>query len=197
MMDRTANSVSPWLLVTVLAGSGLAAPQLRAQELEADRAPGGETPESSLLGVLVGMRGEFNGLTSPGASLDLVLNARDTPVWMSVQFLAQMTRWNVEFMEVVRRNHRYSGRIRLGYGRRQGPKVYALFERGTGTILAPEIWHGDTFSVIAGGLGLGWTLGRVTASVEGGLGNRTRYLPERYRSLGVSLQYHLFQTSLR
>ena len=57
MMDRTANSVSPWLLVTVLAGSGLAAPQLRAQELEADRAPGGETPESSLLGVLVGMRG--------------------------------------------------------------------------------------------------------------------------------------------
>ena len=116
---------------------------------------------------------------------------------MSVQFLAQMTRWNVEFMEVVRRNHRYSGRIRLGYGRRQGPKVYALFERGTGTILAPEIWHGDTFSVIAGGLGLGWTLGRVTASVEGGLGNRTRYLPERYRSLGVSLQYHLFQTSLR
>ena len=143
------------------------------------------------------MRGEFTGLTSPGASLDLVLHAAEAPIWMSAQFLAQVTRWNVDYYDVVRRNRRYSGRIRLGYGRRQGPSVYALVERGRGVIEAPDIWHGDTYSVVAGGLGVGWTIGRVTASVEGGIGRRTRYRPHHHHSLGVSLQYHLFRTNLR
>lgn len=196
-MYRTGDGVNPWLVVAVLAGSTTVVPQLKAQELDADPPRGGETVESSQFGVLVGMRGEFTGLTSPGASLDLVLNARDTPVWMSLQFLAQMTRSHVEIFDEVRRNHRYSGRIRIGYGRRQGLAAYAYFERGTGTILTPDIWQGDTYSMLAGGLGVGWTIGRVTASVEGGLGNRTSNRSERYRSLGVSLQYHLLRTLLR
>ena len=196
-MYRTGSGVKPWLAVMILAGSATVVPQLRAQELDRDPARGGVAVESSQFGVLVGVRGEFAGLTSPGASLDLVLNAPNSPVWMSLQFLAQMTRWNVDFYDEVRRNRSYSGRVRLGLGRRQGPSVYALFERGAGTIVAPDVWQGDTYSLVAGGLGVGWTVGRVTASVEGGLGNRTRYRSERYHSLGVSLQYHLFRTDLR
>lgn len=195
-MYRTGSGMKPWLMIAALAGGGAVAPQLHAQESDAEPALAGETPESSQLVVLAGVRGEFTGLTSPGASLDLVLNAPNTPIWMSLQFLVQMSRWNVEFLEKVRRNHAYSGRIRIGYGKRRGPRVYALFERGTGTILTPEIWQGRTYSLVAGGLGVGWTIGRVTASVEGGIGNRTRYISERHRSLGVSLQYHLLRTGL-
>ena len=196
-MYRTGDGVKPWLVAAALAGGTTVVPQLKAQEVDAGLARGGETVENSQFGVLVGMRGEFAGLTSPGASLDLVLNARNTPVWMSLQFLAQMTRWNVDFFDEVRRNRSYSGRVRIGFGRRQGPSVYALFERGTGTIVTPDIWQGDTYSLVAAGLGVGWTIGRVTASVEGGLGNRIRYRSERFHSLGVSLQYHLLRTLLR
>ena len=193
-MDRTGNGVKPWLMVAVLAGA-VTAPRVEAQEL----ARGGEAQASSQFGVLVGMRGEFTGLASPGASLDLVLNAPQTPVWVSLQFLAQKTRWNVDFYDEVRRNSSYSGRMRIGYGGRQGPSVYALLERGWGTIEAPDIWEGDSYSVVAAGLGVGWTIGRLTASVEGGRGRRTRFRhkPQRHHSLGVGLQYHLFRTDLR
>ena len=199
MMDRTGSGAKPWLMVVVLAGGAVVAPGLRAQESALDPARGGETPASSRLGVLVGMRGEFSGLASPGASLDLVLNAPQTPIWLSLQMLAQRTRWNVDFYDEVRRNSSYSARVRLGYGGRQGLGVYALFERGWGTIEAPDIWRGDTFSVVAGGLGVGWTIGRLTASVEGGLGNRTRfrYRTQRHHSLGIALQYHLLRTDLK
>ena len=198
-MDRTGIGVKAWLMVVVLAGGATIAPRVQAQDPMLNPALDGEAQEGSQLGVLVGMRGEFTGLASPGASLDLVLNAPQTPIWASLQFLAQKTRWNVEFYDDVRRNSSYSGRIRIGYGRRQGPSVYALLERGWGTIDAPEFWQGDTYSVVAGGLGVGWTIGRLTASVEGGLGRRTRFRhrPERHHSLGVGLQYHLFRTELR
>ena len=199
MMDRTGNGVKPWLTVVVFAGGLVTAPRVQAQELALDPARDGEAQGSSQFGVLVGMRGEFTGLASPGASLDLVLNAPQTPIWVSLQFLAQKTRWNVDFYDEVRRNSSYSGRMRIGYGRRQGPSVYALLERGWGTIDAPDIWHGDSYSVVAGGLGVGWTIGRLTASVEGGLGRRTRFRhkPKRHHSLGVGFQYHLFRTDLR
>ena len=185
-----------WLVVVVLAGA-LAAPPIQAQESVVDPTWDGETPETSQFGVLVGMRGEFTGLTSPGASLDLMLHAAGTPIWVSAQFLAQVTRWYVDYYDHVRRNHNYSGRIRMGYGRRRGPAVYALLERGQGFIVSPDNPREDTFSIVSAGLGVAWTIGRVTASVEGGLGRQTRYGPERHRSLGVSLQYQLLRTDLR
>ena len=126
-----------------------------------------------------------------------MLHAAEAPIWVSAQFLAQVTRRHIDYYDHVRRSHNYSGRIRMGYGRRQGPAVYALLERGRGIIVSPDNPREDTFSIVSAGLGVGWTIGRVTASVEGGLGRQTRYRPERHRSLGVSLQYQLLRTDLR
>ena len=89
MMDRTGNGVKPWLMMAVLAGAVVGAPRVQAQGLALDPPRVGETQESSQFGVLVGMRGEFTGAASPGASLE-----------------------------------------------------------------APDIWHGDSYSVVAGGFHL-------------------------------------------
>ena len=199
-MYRKGNGATAWLVVLVLAGSGVVTPGARAQELESEGGRDGETAETSQFSVLVGMRGEFTGMASPGTTLDLVLNAPHLPIWVSLQFLAQMTRWHVDLFDQVRRNYVYSGRIRMGLGGRQGPGAYALFERGRGTILTPDAWDGDTYSVVAAGLGVAWTIGRVTASFEGGLGTRRRFKSRwtaRHGSLAMSLQYQLLRTSLR
>ena len=179
-----------------LAVGALAASVLEAQEVS--REPVGSTEDGPPLDVLVGLRGEFVGLFSPGANLDFVVRFTDSAAWASVGFLAQMIRWNVQYDRETRRDHLYLGRVRLGLGQGEGPIVYGLFEYGTGVIRTePESDRGDTYNVSGLGLGVGWTVGRMTISTEAVLGLADRGDPDLRGSLGVSFQYRILSAGSR
>ena len=188
-MGLTRVGVVPWFVATVLVAA-FAAPGLQAQEVE--QSPDGATEEGPQLGVLVGIRAELFGEVSPGASLDLILDSPKRPIWLSVQFLAQMIRWNVQYDPWTRRDHLYVGQVRLGLGRRRGPRIYALAEHGIGVIKTePAAWRGRTYNLTGFGLGVGLAGERFTTSFEIVIGVANRSSPGLYGSLGVSLQYRL------
>lgn len=173
-----------------LAVGALAASVLEAQEVSRERV--GSTEDGPPFDVLVGLRGELSGLFSPGASLDIRFGFPGRPVWVSLGFLAQMIRWDVQYDADIRRDHLYLARVRLGLGRGEGPIVYGLVETGTGSIRTyPEDWRGRTYDLTGFGLGLGWTVRRVTSSVEVVLGGANRADPDLYGSLGIAFQYRI------
>lgn len=191
MKLRGARAVIVGLAVGALTVSGL-----EAQEVSRERA--GSTGDGPPLDILVGLRGELSGLFSPGANLDVVARFSDSAVWVSVQFLAQMIRWNVQYNRKTRRDHLYLGRVRLGLGQGEGPTIYGLFEYGTGVIRTePERLRGDTYNVNGLGLGVGWTVRRVTISAEAVLGLADRGDADLRGSLGVSFQYRILSAGSR
>ena len=190
----------PWWVFPALAAGAVLAPSLHAQDVE----PPVTEEEPTAVGhldVLVGLRGDFALLPSPGANLDLVLSVQHA--WVSLQFLAQTVRWNVRHDSLTGRHHHYVGRLRLGLGTGQGPSVYGLFERGWGVVRADPFFEpGEVYNLYGLGLGAGLTVQRVTASLEtvlgmAGLGVASRSSPGLYGSLAVSLQYHLRQYHFR
>jgi len=176
--------------IVALTAGALTGSVLEAQEVSRER--DGSTEEGPGVDVLVGMRGELSGLFSPGASLDVRFGFPGRPVWVSLGFLAQMIRWDVQYDTDIRRDHLYLARVRLGLGRGEGPIVYGLVETGTGSIRTyPENWRGRTYDLTGFGLGLGWTVRRVTSSVEVVLGEANRADPDLYGSLGIAFQYRI------
>ena len=176
--------------IVVLAAGALTASVLEAQEVSRER--DGSTEGGPLPDVVVGMRGELVGLFSPGASLDVVVRFPDTAAWASMGFLAQMVRWDVQYDSKTRRDHQYLGRVRLGLGQGEGPIIYGLVEYGTGVIKTePESMRGDRYNVTGLGLGVGWTVRRMTISTEAAVGSEDRADPSARISLGVSLQYRI------
>ena len=153
-IERQTNPRSPglsrvstarWCLVAAMVAWAVFVPGLPAQE--ADSLPTVAQP-GPRLGVLAGMRLELVGVASPGASLDLILDSPRAPIWFSLQFLAQMFRWNVQYDSRTRRDHYYLGRARLGFGGYQGFSVYALFEKGTGIVKTePAYMRGETYGL--------------------------------------------------
>lgn len=189
-MEPRRVALTPRFIVAVLVAGVVPAPGLRAQEVEP--LPDGATDEGPRVGVLVGMRAELLGLVSPGASVDLVLDSPNRPIWLSVQLLAQMIRWNVQYDPLSRRDHIYVGRVRLGLGRRRGPRIYALAEKGIGVIMTePASWRGRTYNLTGVGLGVGLAGERFTTSFELVIGEANRSSWSLYGGLGVSLQYRL------
>ena len=179
--------------VTVRAGA-VATVRIIVERL---REAGSERGPAPQLGVLAGMRIEWLGVASPGASLDLMLDSPNRLPWLSLQFLAQMVRWNVQYDSKTRRDHVYWGRVRLGLGRRPGLRVYALFEKGTAVIKTePEDWRGRTYSLTGVGLGAGLATDRFTTSFEAVAGVANRSSGSLYLSLGLSLQYRFLQIPL-
>ena len=173
-----------------LAVGALAASVLEAQEVSRERV--GSTEDGLPFDVLVGLRGELSGLFSPGASLDIRFGFPGRPVWVSLGFLAQMIRWDVQYDADIRRDHLYLARVRLGFGQGEGPIIYGLLEYGIGVIKTePESWRGDTYNVIGLGLGVGWTVRRMTISTEAVVGTEDRADPGLRGSLGVSFQYRI------
>ena len=176
--------------IVALAVGALTASVLEAQEVSRER--DGSTEEGGLPDVLVGMRGELVGLFSPGANLDVVVRFPDTAAWVSMGLLAQMIRWNVQYDHRTRRDHQYLGRVRLALGQGEGPIIYGLVEYGTGVIKTePESMRGDTYNVTGLGLGVGWTVRRMTISTEAAVGSEDRADPSARISLGVSFQYRI------
>ena len=188
----TRVRAKPWLVFPALAAVAVVAPALHAQEVDPPTEQ--EAAEGRHLDVLVGLRGDFAYVPSPGASLDLVMSG--PRAWVSLQFLAQMVRWDVQYDPITRRDHFYVGRVRLGLGTGQGPSVYGLFEKGWGVIRVDPISEpGEVYNLTGLGLGAGLTVQRVTASLEVVLGGANRSSPDLYGSLAVSLQYHLRPSS--
>jgi len=159
-MDVKRAGAVPWTMIAVLAGGAVAAPGLSAQEV--DSITDAEQEEGLRLGLLVGVRVELGDPQSPGYSADLVLDLPMVPIWLSLQFLAQVVRWGGN------RDHHHLRRVRLGYGKHQGPMFYGLFEKGGGVVKRSSILTrpGDTFDLEGIGLGGGTSFGRFTASLE-------------------------------
>jgi len=176
--------------IVALALGALTASALEAQEV--NREHDGSTD------VLVGMRAELGRLFSPGANLDVVARFPDSAAWASMGLLAQMIRWNVQSDRKTRRDHQYLGRIRVGLGQGEGPIIYGLLEYGIGVIATePESKRGDTYNVSGFGMGLGWTVGRMTISTEAAVGTTDRADPSARISLGLSFQYRILPAGSR
>ena len=195
-MGRSTVGATPWLIVAGVAFGAVAAPDLQAQEVEPTLE--GATAEEPRFDLRVGLRGELYGVPSPGVSVDLVINGSRSPVWASLQFLAQMVRWNVQYDDLTRRDHYYIGRVRLGLGRGDGPSIYGLFEKGFGVVMTDRAsWLGRVYNLTGIGLGAGLTVRRVTVSFEVVIGAANRSSPDLYGGLGLSLQYRLRRFNLR
>lgn len=183
-----------WFIVAAMAAVAMPVSGIHAQE--ADSLP----PESASeggpqLGVLVGVHYSFTRVPSPGASLDLVLDSPNRLPWLSLQFLAQMVRWTVQYDPLTRRDHNYLGRVRLGLGRRPGVAVYALFEKGTAVIKTePEYWRGRTYDKTGIGVGAAAGTSRFTTSLELRVGEANRASGSLYGSIDLVLQYRFLQT---
>ncbi len=188
MYAITRIGVITWSGVVALLPIMITAGVLRAQEVEL--AHDGSADAGPRLGLLAGLRWEVSGVPSPGINLDVILDSAERPVWLSVQVLAQMVRWNVRGDTRTIRDHWYLGRVRLGFGKR--PRVYALYQIGTGVIKTDsQVRRGDTYDLRGTGLGVGLSVDRFTVSLEAVLGGDNRADPWLHVSKGVLLQYRV------
>ena len=162
----------------------------------ADSLPEVEEEGGLHIAVLPGVHGAVRqgSPSSLGASLDVILDSPKRPIWVSLQYLSQEVQWTVRDDDNIRRDHHYVGRVRLGLGRRQGPRIYALFEKGKGVIKAdPSLDLEDEYDLQGFGLGVGLAVGRFTVSFEAVLGLETRYEPDLYGRTSASLHYRLLR----
>lgn len=189
MTGLTRVGGTQWFVAAALAAGTVAAPNLQAQEAElpVDTAAMRDRPFI----VSLGLRLEFVGLASPGASLQMTLIPGR--LWFSLEFLAQMIRWNVQYDPHTRRDHLYLGRLVAGVGKGEGLSVFVFHERGAGVIRThPESWRGRTYDLSGIGLGAGYTVGRVTTAFDLSLGGENRSSGSLYVGLGISLRLGLF-----
>ena len=188
-MNVTRVGGAPWFVAAVLVAGAVATPGVQAQEVElqVDSTKVRERP----LSVSLGLRLEFVGVESPGASVQVTL----TPgrLWFSLEYLAQMVRWRVQYDPHTRRDHVHFGRLVAGGGTGDGPILFVFYERGVATIKThPESWRGRTYDLSGIGLGAGYTARRVTAALEFSVGGANRSSGSLYASLGASLRFRLF-----
>lgn len=145
--------------------------------------------------VMAGARVEFFGLLSPGASIQVLW---DTPgrraSWLGAQLHAQLIRFEVDPQvpdaHILRRDLHFTGRVKAGFGRGDGPIFYGFAEAGVGMITADEIRHGDTYLLSGVGAGVGITLLPVTFAIEGTLGRADRPSIDLADSFVMTLLYH-------
>lgn len=120
-------------------------------------------------------------------------------VWFSMSFIAQMRRWNVQYGPHTRRDQ-VLRRYAIGVGTDDGPSAFVFLEGGTARIEThPATMRGKTYGLFGIGMGAGYTVGRVTATVDLSHGEtrRRRYPPQSYpvdlyTILGTSLRWRLF-----
>lgn len=201
-MNMTRFGGAPWFVAAAMTAGAVAAPNLQAQELElpVDATEVKERP----LSVSLGLRLEFWEVTSPGAIVQVTL----TPgrLWFSLEFLAQIVRWNVRYDPYTLRDHAYLARLSAGVGRGEGPSLFLFYEKGTGVAKTHlesrrrRGWTGGSPYGLSGiGLGTGYTAGRVTATLDVSLGvssSRIESPSDPFGARNESL-YGLFGASVR
>lgn len=140
-----------------------------------------------------GARLEFRGAASPGVIGQLTVSPRPGRVWFSMGFIAQMRRWTDPH---TRRDQVFLRRYAIGFGTDGGPSAFVFLEGGTGRIEThPDTVRGMTYGLFGIGLGAGYTVGRVTATVDLShyVTRRSFPPPDLYTIWAVSLQWRLFR----
>ena len=167
---------------------------LQAQEPEtADGVQAAESP----FHLLAGVRVEYYGVLSPGASIQLNWEPpAQKATWLGMHLHAQMIQFyvdeQIENSELVRRDYHLAARLRAGFGRDDGPIFYGFAEGGVGVIgTQPEAKRGDVYLLSGVGAGAGLTLLPFTFAVEGTLGRADRPSPELMDSFVMTLSYRL------
>lgn len=194
------RSVSVVFVAAVIAAGSIAAPCAKAQEVE----PQADTTEvGDWFSVLsLGARLVFGDVASPGVSGQLTGVQLGSSWWVSMSFLAQMARWTVQYDPHTRRDYLYLYRYAIGVGTDEGPSAFVFVEGGKGVETSPDSLRGRPYDMFGIGLGVGYTVGRVTATVDlshGSLSygagspcpNCRPY--DLYTLLGVSLQWRVFR----
>ncbi|MDE2876021.1 MAG: hypothetical protein OXU69_11540 [Gemmatimonadota bacterium] len=185
---RTGCSTLRLVFAAVIA-TATSAPGLQGQEGIAN------TQAEDPFHVMAGARVEFFGLLSPGASIQVLW---DTPgrraSWLGAQLHAQLIRFEVDPQvpdaHILRRDLHFTGRVKAGFGRGDGPIFYGFAEAGVGMITAEEIRQGDTYLLSGVGAGVGITLLPVTFAIEGTLGRADRPSIDLADSFVMTLLYH-------
>lgn len=190
-------SVNPLrCMAALLFGCVSVAPCAKAQEVEPHV---DSTDVGEWFTVSLGARLEFRGVASPGLIGQLTVSPKPGRVWFSMGFLAQMRRWTVRYDPHTRRDQVFLRRYAIGVGTDGGPSAFVFLEGGTGRIETdPDSLRGKTYGLIGVGLGAGYTVGRVTATVDLSHGEtrRRKYPPTSYQAdlytiLGVSVRWRL------
>lgn len=196
MTKVTRVGGSQWFMALVLVVGAVAAPTLQAQEMEL---PVDTTEVRERPAILsLGLRLEFVGLASPGASVHMTLIPGR--LWLSLEYLAQMMRTETKlgcggrYDPHTRRDHLHIGRLAAGVGRGEGLSAFVFFESGAGVIKTRcEPAREDTYGLSGVGLGAGYTAGRVTTALDLSIGvERNVPSPYFYGLLGISLRFRLF-----
>ena len=180
-----------------MASGSVAAPCAQAQEVE---------PQADSMAmrdffiVSLGARLEIRGVASPGVIGQLTFTPGPGRVWFAMSFLAQMRRWTVQDDPHTRHDQVFLRRYAIGVGTDGGPSAFVFLEGGTGRIeTSPAAMRGTTYGLSGIGMGAGYTVGRVTATVDLSHGEtrRRHYAPQSYpwdlyTILGASLRWRLF-----
>lgn len=196
-MRVTRVGRAPWFVAAVLAAGAVAAPGMQAQQVElpVDSTEVRERPPI----VSLGLRLEFVGVMSSGASVRVTLIPGR--VWLSLDYLAQMLRWETNrspcsgrYDPHTRRDHVHIGRLVAGVGTGGGPSAFVFYEHGAGATRTRCGPMGqNTYGLSGVGLGAGYTAGRVTATLDFSLGaERNVPSPYFYGLFGISLRFRLF-----
>lgn len=178
------------LVFAAVIATATSAPGLQGQEGIAN------TQAEDPFHVMAGARVEFFGHLSPGGSIQVLW---DTPgrraSWLGAQFHAQLIRFDADPQapnaDIVRRDYHFTGRLKAGFGRGDGPSFYGFAEAGVGVIgTQPEAKRGDTYLLSGAGAGVGLTLLPVTFAIEGTLGRADRPSSDLLDSFVMTLMYH-------
>ncbi len=142
--------------------------------------------------VSVGPRLEISGVASPGVIGQLTVTPKPGRTWFSISLIAQMR----HVPPHTRRDQVFLRRIAFGVGTDDGPNVFAFVGGGTGRIESPDSMRGKKYQLFSIGLGAGYTVGRMTVTVDLSHGESDRDYPPRfpvdiYTILGASLRWRL------
>lgn len=150
---------------------------------------GGDRPFS----ILPGFRMEFRNETSLGGSLQFIYYLPSPSPWLSLQMHGQASRWKEEH-NITLHDNLYFGRLMGGYGRGDGPSVFAFLDLGKGTVErnnnAFEV--GDSFTMWGIGLGVGLSMWGITAKLDASTGGARKLKAESRNTVAATLQYRIY-----
>lgn len=137
-MERSGAWSRARLVICALALGALAPAATVLEAQESNPEGEGATAEGPRVGMLVGARADLLGLLSPGANLDVRVGFPGRPAWVSLQFLAQMIRWNVQNDSDTRRDHLYLVRGSVRNNCMMSTKSRTLVATSEGSQKAPD-----------------------------------------------------------
>ena len=190
------GTVLPFMAVLVLAGV-VATAGLQAQEGEAT--DDAASDRNGGFDVFAGARLVLKDVRSPGGSLQVTWHIPE-PVpplslpmpWLSVEFVVQRIEKHVP--RAREEDLLYFGRFISGYGSGPGLSGFLFVESGRGEIkrdVQPFV-IGQTYGMWGIGLGLGYTLWEVSATLEASVGGTGRQGSQDRNSYRISLKYRIF-----